>query len=440
MVHRSSSCPNLTFEREESPQVARRRAMSEVQPYGPFALQRVQSDSDLLAIDRTRTFATGSLVQPSELLARVVDALGTMQNEENNCFEDGFHGFSDEEILASENRGSGWSLGGEKLFAQPPPIPRPRAVSEIRVPVTLQEDGYSNGDWTWSGPAAAEKVKELRKLRRNGKLSVPNVSSFSRQSESSASDISNAPKAIFSKLNPFKKQAPKRLEVEKNRIMPPETDSMTPAEYLRKTARGRTSMAPPMSSHQRYLNTTRGGRASRISLPSQSADVLEQTTIADLIRALETLHTGSSSPPRRKYGTASMTPPRDPPPLLRLFPPSSPQPRRMSVYQTGGRRMSVAPAAALPPPLTRRRLSLHPSSATRPGFTPTLAPLVSGSVTPARTLGLQPPPYSALEHPRRRPPRRQSMWGPAISHPPSPLPGRTRCESLTEVKIDDLKK
>ena len=144
--------PNIKFrerafsECAKPKQKKRRRASS-------MTLNRVQfnrSDSDLSHIDKEKTFATDTRrnsVHPGDLLAKVVVALGGYRVSDNqeqkeasiNSSTMGFHGFTDSQILASEqNYYSDWSIAGsdKSYFTSPPPHQRRlRAVSEVRVPI-----------------------------------------------------------------------------------------------------------------------------------------------------------------------------------------------------------------------------------------------------------------------------------------------------------------
>jgi hypothetical protein len=113
-----------------------------------MTLNRVQSDSDLSHIDKEKTFAFDtrrSTIQPTELLAKVVVALGGYRlgdNEEKrhasiHSSGMGVHGFSDSQILASEqNYYSDWSIQSDRSCVTPPrQHHRLRATSEIRIPI-----------------------------------------------------------------------------------------------------------------------------------------------------------------------------------------------------------------------------------------------------------------------------------------------------------------
>lgn len=126
------------------PKQKKQRSMSSM------TLNRVQSDSELSHIDREKTFAFDTRrggVLPGELLAKVVVALGGYRIGDNDEQKQasihssamGVHGFSDSQILASEqNYYSDWSIAAsEKSYVTPPyrNNHRLRATSEIRIPI-----------------------------------------------------------------------------------------------------------------------------------------------------------------------------------------------------------------------------------------------------------------------------------------------------------------
>lgn len=150
-IGRSASCPDLTIYRQEDEDLmvllARKRAFSmsvtaaelDEQAQQP-ALARRSSDSDLSRINREKTFGVQALVQPAELLAKVVTALGnitTVDEDTQSIYEQasmtgGINCFSDSQILASERSWSGWSIpGSDKNYPTLPPNKRPRAFSVI---------------------------------------------------------------------------------------------------------------------------------------------------------------------------------------------------------------------------------------------------------------------------------------------------------------------
>ncbi|XP_026464332.1 LOW QUALITY PROTEIN: open rectifier potassium channel protein 1-like [Ctenocephalides felis] len=340
---RSQSCPDLTMYSEPCSLPCRRRANSESQ-YSDLDtvlpdLVRVQSDSELDRVDKNRTFGhRGSIVQPSELLACVVGALGDLAEREESA---GIHGFDDEDILASERTDSLWSME--------PKIQRNRAASEYRIRVQRPEYVDPCNEWTWSGPAANAKLKELLQLRNSGRGSI----SFPIPEKKVAPQVPPEPptKNLLSRLNPFKSR--------RGSCIPAITDA---------EAGGFDAV--------KYIQNTQKGRPSLFSLPPDEGkrSLLEETSIADLLRALNTLHEQDGNfEPKRKLGTASMTPPEMP---------MQPRPRRFSLRPAG---FITAPTTS-----TSRRPSVG------------LSPLQV-----RRNSLLPPPPY--IEDPWSRTPRRYSV-------------------------------
>jgi hypothetical protein len=152
---RSSSEPMLydlsSHDKELAPGfgVWRRRTNSETAATAQ-KMPRVFSESDLERIDRDATFkSAAAMIQPGELLAHVVNALGD---------EDvGVQGFSDEEILAGENRKGSWTIGGEPITKK-----RHRAASDVRIPMGEQQN---DAEWTWAGNEGSRRVHELLRAR-----------------------------------------------------------------------------------------------------------------------------------------------------------------------------------------------------------------------------------------------------------------------------------
>lgn len=114
-------------------------------------LPRVSSESDLGRIDRDATFKTAAaMIQPGELLAHVINALGDEDK--------GVQGFTDEEILAGEDRRSTWINNRDAIIKT-----RGRAASDVRIPMREKE---SNAEWTWSGVEGSRRVHELFRERQ----------------------------------------------------------------------------------------------------------------------------------------------------------------------------------------------------------------------------------------------------------------------------------
>lgn len=120
-----------------------------------------------------------------------------------------------------------------------------------------------------------------------------------------------ANKSLLSKLNPFKRKIPNLMK--RHSLAPGQ--ELDPQKYLRSTQNGRASVS---SLSRNYLTQH---RPSMFALPcfEEEQDLLETTTIADLIRAIEQVHTDNavtstsqenlSNKKQRKLGTDHLTPP-----------------------------------------------------------------------------------------------------------------------------------
>lgn len=476
-MRRSSSCPNLSLYHEETPKMGRKRAKSVFHPADTDLLRatnldRVHSESDLSRIDRRRTFDESNRIsRPNDILAQVVTALGTInvssedEDYDSELESGGIHGFSDSDILASEKNGSGWSLAySEGSVAVPPSKERTRAASDFRAPTHL----YDNDEHKWTWSANNSQIKEFMRLRKinkgkgddlyrasfavpkptmNGNSVTINVTGPDEKPDSSGFNA----RTVWDKLNPFKRrsQTGGRLSVS--------LDPMEVQRYLDRTGTGRntnkssspkqfnrrTSLCPDQAEVQRYLDRTSGRRGTRKSISAKhyfgntssrgrqsvascltrtdeaSEDILENTTIADLIRALEVAHTRANTAdtpllqeffdvPKRKLGT--VTPPSAVAPVLGLFSVAPPSNR--------GRRGSMMPLATQTPILNRvnmgrrqshvaelmgqsqRRMSLRPMSSS-----------------------LQPPPHYSHHNPTPKlTQRRFSVRPTTLSIPPGQAP------------------
>lgn len=119
-----------------------------------------------------------------------------------------------------------------------------------------------------------------------------------------------ANKSLLSKLNPFKRKIPNLMK--RHSLAPGQ--ELDPQKYLSSTQNGRGSVS---SLSRNYLTQQ---RQSMYAMPcfEEEQDLLETTTIADLIRAIEQVHADSamsnsqeniSNIKQRKLGTDHLTPP-----------------------------------------------------------------------------------------------------------------------------------
>lgn len=90
-------------------------------------------------------------------------------------------------------------------------------------------------------------------------------------------------KSLLSKLNPFKSKIPSQMK--RHSLYPGQ--ELDPQKYLRNTQYGRESVS---SLSRNYLTQHRPSMF-QLPCPEEEQDLLETTTIADLIRAIEMVHT-----------------------------------------------------------------------------------------------------------------------------------------------------
>lgn len=454
---RTSSCPDLSIYRPNSEPV-RKRAQS-LFPNSAADdsdsdflstiknLPRVQSDGDLNKVDRNRPF--DETLQPTELLARVFTALGNIKaadDAQSIAAMSGVHGFSDSQILSTEKPfDSRWSIPfSDTSFSLPPPKMRGRAASDFRAPIADQLEVNNSHDWTWSGNNP--QIEEFMRLRKMNKKKSPDLyrAAFAFPKTDSSvvvnvdevgpptTTVTSPTRTIFDRLNPFKK----RDDTRKLSLTP---DRLDVNNYLDQTTAGRgsrISLTPYQSSTP--MAKRRPSTYSMMSVADDnSAEVLENTTIADLIRALEVMHTqaaaGDAAPSlehlfstpksRPRFASTSMVDnfPNDPtspqrmPPAINIFPPSTPT-------QTRDRRSSLRPTSTSNTPLFNRMNRRQSTIVDLPSVRR------SSQLVPPST---GPPPYSEST-PRPTSHRRFSVRPTLLSIPPgqSPMPSYQATSSL----------
>ncbi|XP_061718218.1 uncharacterized protein LOC133525832 [Cydia pomonella] len=209
---RSASCPNLTYDVEpRGPITKRRRANSENIYLSTRDILRIQSDTDLLGIDKDKTFSATAIVKPAELLARVVNVLGGFEPQEQ---ERGVHMFNDEEILASEKPPI-FSIGQDIIRNSPK---RTRACS-VAVP-NYKKDSVPTIDHelTWTNGDTADKFRKEANIR-TGKLSLPEGGIT---------------------VNPVQETQPKSIL---SKIFRKSSSTEDPSDYIKNSMKGRVSIA-----------------------------------------------------------------------------------------------------------------------------------------------------------------------------------------------------
>lgn len=265
-------------------------------------LHRVHSDGDVNTADRSQPL--GETEQPLQLLERVLAALGNIKAADDAqsmaAMSGGVNGFSDSQILSGEKGDdSRWSVSySDTSFSLPPPKARGRAASDFRAPVPNDLEYGGGHDWTWSGNN--QQIEEFMRMRRLNKRKEPDLYRAALTLPSKSNEVtvnieespslpSIAPPrdrspSIFERLNPFR-----RREGSRKASLAPEVKN-----YLEATANGRESRlsaAPYQDTLSPPMKRRVSGLSALSATDENSANILENTTIADLIRALEVMHT-----------------------------------------------------------------------------------------------------------------------------------------------------
>lgn len=198
-----------------------------------MTLNRSQSDGDLSRIDREKTFeGSESLFGTKDLLSNVLTALGSIRPINENV----------------------------------------QSCLELGTYRGLQEQPDSAYEWTWDGNDSYQ-IKEYMKNRtkKNPITSMfPSKAETINQSETlkitvdSETQTETLNRSFMSKINPFRDRAA----------------SQEPRKY---------SVTSQDKNVEKYLENTAKGRESRISLSltCENMELLEKTSVADLIRAVE---------------------------------------------------------------------------------------------------------------------------------------------------------
>ncbi|CAH2014214.1 unnamed protein product [Acanthoscelides obtectus] len=277
VIERSQSCPELRLlglddHPDESPNSKRKRAMSACYPLPtafitPTIATKMQSETELEKIDKERTFKpSDAFMQQKDLILKVVDALSSQR------FDDGgINCFSDQDILASENIA---------------PRGRRRAASDSLPSTPMPAvDSKPGGGYTWYGADATKASLEFSKQRRARAFSL---AAAKLEGPSLLKRLKNR----FNIRNKDEKQLVS-MDVERQNLE---------NQFIAKP----TSLTPDSTKLP----------AGPTSLPTDPASmltdrVLEQTSIADFIRALSAIAVPEDATaylreqqPKRKFGMA----------------------------------------------------------------------------------------------------------------------------------------
>lgn len=241
LLHRSVSCPILTFDIEpRDPVIKRKRANSENIQLSTKDMLRIQSDTDLLGIDKEKTFTASAIVKPAELLARVVHVLGGLEQPQKRT---GINLFDDENILANE-KPPFFSIGQDYITNSPR---RTRALS-VAVPNYRKQSIAQkvNHDFTWTNGDTGEKLRREANMR-SGKLSLPSKVPPSTGVENVQ------PQSLISRIF-FGKSSP----------------TENPSEYIKNTMKNRVSTA--QASNETIKDAPKSRRGSMFPSFGSSSD------------------------------------------------------------------------------------------------------------------------------------------------------------------------
>ncbi|KAF5271176.1 hypothetical protein FQR65_LT05320 [Abscondita terminalis] len=364
--NRSQSCPDLKmYSSTESPAtLARKRAFSTC--YETCIKRepiRIQSDSDLERIDKERTFnPSNALIEPGQFLLRVANALGNYETLEScsssnssNLRNEGFDLFSSKEILASERSGSGWSIGTQKIPAIPPKMMRPRAASECKTIAFTPPPKDYNNDLTWYGPSATKRLRELREQAQYDKSNIKSLPPFTPSAK---------PQSLFERL---KKTLKPLKDSDASRNIDIEGQS-----YHSPSVRSRTGSCVDNDNSYNSLRED----LNPSSFPMQHQKVLEETSIADFLRAL-----------------TAITVPELPNTMFDATPSQTPKRMRRLPIQSYSRRTSLIPLSEPPHLNQNRRFSLRPNESVTeppPPYHPTDPVTSTKIITKNRKFSLRP--------------------------------------------------
>lgn len=375
---RSQSCPNLTLYRYSSPVPRRKRAMSEnffgenefVEKLDARQLQSRHSETNLMRIDRDKTFnQTNMLDNTGEILAQVVFAL----NDFNSNKEDpnvstnvgGVDLFSDESILEDE-----WSVVTAPSEQTNQKVPKKflRSRAKSLYPQVLKISNAPQYTWSGNNNDIQEFINDQVNTEKRQAAKVAHkkdtngiVISIEKSKDGADSGVGRR-KSVFNAFNNiFKRRS--TIFSSNAETRPQEEQQQPPSVKITPPVERRTSIKIDTSKRPQF-NGEMKRRMSILSNQSASSDVLENTTIADLIRAIETAHTknmlGTKSlanrrmtmvPQMTRRSSVSFSTPLETPPSAgsNRMPKSSlvvPRNRLMAMRQNSSpNRFSVTPVA-----------------------------------------------------------------------------------------------
>lgn len=285
-LNRSQSCPNISINYCTSPVARRKRAFSEIgfsdeKPYRRPEIKPLpgfsrHSETNLLFIDKAKTFQQQHILDNTgDILAQVVMALNTYnQDEPIDGSSGGVNLFPDKSILEDE-----WSI----VEAQKPPKTL-RSRSKSLYPGQINRvvaNDLSTPQFTWSCNNNDIQDYVNAQVRSNtSKMDKDQNVIIDIKPKEPETAPSNRRKSIFNAFNNVFKRRATMANID---------DGDTVAGIKSALSPNTERKSNPDRRPQFDLSTIR--RQSIVSNQSTSSEqILESTTIADLIRAIETAH------------------------------------------------------------------------------------------------------------------------------------------------------
>lgn len=250
--------------------------------------QNRHSETDIHRMELKRAAEGGAVLNTSYVLAKVVQALGNIQTTTTSSTRNmGSSIFAfGSQIATSGNLVAGQSQHSSErgsVIAVSPHQPRSRAVSGYNKTLTVPlSDGTSNGgDWAWNGKRRSmvneRKYSDVHFITGSGGDSENSSVSLNIEDEGKPVVHSSVNESFLSKINPFKKKSSDEEEILKDI-----SDLDTFNYGIRKSSLRRDSKASLVKQMRRQ---------STLQTIDSEENILENTTIADLIRALAVAHT-----------------------------------------------------------------------------------------------------------------------------------------------------
>lgn len=337
---RSYSCPDLIMYSTNPQYFPRKRAFSEdnyllKEERGYISKQHClsrHSETNLMHINRERTFEQQNILDnTAELLAKVVSALNEFNDFSEPVDEGGYNLFSDNEILRSEDiKSPARILTKSKTVGSIPLNQRQRAASEFTGIRSLssgsEQRKLSEKGFKFDEFIAQQAIEQENKPNNGVTITID------------GSDENNDTMSQIRRPSIFQKLFKRRNTVHQDMTSSPLAKIKHKIIYNTPVIERKNSCIfnEPIKKYPNMDEIRRSSTFSMASSADKTENILENTTIADLIRAIENAHTKEHASSLRRQSTFL-------------------KPRNSIKEQS-----SLQPPALLGVDLKPRRLSLHP--------------------------------------------------------------------------------